>query len=92
MPARRVTVASRVGLHARPAARFVQAAGAQPVATQLRVDGKPSVDARSILAVLALNVRCGQEVEVSAEGDGAEQALDALEAVLAVDHDAGGNA
>lgn len=92
MPTRRVKVASQVGLHARPAARFVQAANAQPVSTQLRLDGKPPVDARSILAVLALNVQCGQEVEVSAEGEGAEAALDALEAVLRVDHDRGGAA
>jgi phosphocarrier protein len=31
MPERRVTVGSKVGLHARPAALFVQAAARQPV-------------------------------------------------------------
>jgi phosphocarrier protein HPr len=88
VPERRVTVGSRVGLHARPAAIFVQAAAKQPVKVTLaKHDGRP-VDARSILSVLGLDVRGGEEVVLSAEGEGAEQALDELAALVARDLDA----
>jgi len=83
-----VTVASSSGLHARPAALFVKAAAAQPVPVRLRVgDGRPA-DARSILAVLALRVGHGTEVTLSAEGEAADQALDALADLLSRDLDA----
>jgi phosphocarrier protein len=89
MPERRVVVGSKVGLHARPAAIFVQAAAKQPVKVSIaKSDGGAPVDARSILAVLGLDVRGGQEIVLSAEGDGAETALDQLAEVVATDHDA----
>jgi phosphocarrier protein HPr len=88
MPERRVVVGSKVGLHARPAALFVQAAARQPVRVTIAKDGKPPVDAKSILAVLGMDVRGGEEVILAAEGEGAEAALDDLAAVVAADHDA----
>ena len=88
MPERRVVVGSKVGLHARPAALFVQAAARQPVKVTIAKDGKPPADAKSILAVLGLDVRGGEEVTLAAEGDGAEAALDELATVVTTDHDA----
>ena len=90
MPERRVAVGSKVGLHARPAALFVQAAAKQPVKVTIAKDGRDPVDARSILAVLALDARGGEEVILAAEGDGADEALDALAQVVQTDHDAAG--
>jgi phosphocarrier protein HPr len=90
MPERRVVVGSKVGLHARPAAIFVQAAAKQPIRVSIsKGDGTP-VDARSILAVLGLDVRGGQEVVLTATegGEAAEAALDELAEVVATDHDA----
>jgi phosphocarrier protein len=87
MPQRTVTVASRHGLHARPAALFVKAAAAQPVPVRIGVPGGKAVDARSILGVLSLGVATGAEVVLEAEGEGAEQALDALAGLLAQDAD-----
>jgi phosphocarrier protein HPr len=88
MPEKTVIVGSSVGLHARPAALFVQAAARQPVKVKIaKPDGDP-VDARSILLVLGLDARGGEEVILSAEGEGAEQALDELAAVVATNHDA----
>ena len=88
MSERTVVVASRTGLHARPAALFVKAAAAQPAVVRLRVgDGKPA-DARSMLAILALRVGHGTAVTLSAEGEHADQALDALAELLARDLDA----
>ena len=89
MPERRVVVGSKVGLHARPAALFVQAAAKQPVKVTISKDGRDPVDARSILAVLALDVRGGEEVVLAtADDEGAEAALDELATVVATDHDA----
>ncbi|MCH7230383.1 HPr family phosphocarrier protein [Glycomyces sp. L485] len=88
MSERRVIVGSKVGLHARPAALFVQAAAAQAVPVTVGKDGAEPVDARSILSVIGLDAKGGEEVVLHAEGEGAEAALDALEAVLKTDHDA----
>jgi phosphocarrier protein HPr len=85
---RNVVVASRIGLHARPAALFSKAAAAAGVPVTIRKgDGAP-VPAGSILSVLTLGVSCGDEVVLEAEGDGAERALDELAALLARDLDA----
>jgi phosphocarrier protein HPr len=78
MPQRTAVVGSSVGLHARPASLFVQAAAAQPVKVTICKPGGNPVDARSILSVLALDARGGDEVVLAAEGEGAEEALDAL--------------
>ncbi|HYT24864.1 MAG TPA: HPr family phosphocarrier protein [Actinomycetota bacterium] len=88
MAERRAVVGSKVGLHARPAALFVRAAARQPVKVTIAKGGRDPVDAASILAVLALDVRGGEEVVLAAGGDGAEQALDELVAVVEADHDA----
>jgi phosphocarrier protein HPr len=88
MSERRAVVGSKVGLHARPAALFVQAAARQPVKVTIAKGDKDPVDARSILAVLGLDVRGGEEVVLAAEGDGADRALDELVVVVETDHDA----
>lgn len=88
MPERTVVIASRVGLHARPAAVFVKAAAEQPAPVTIRKgDGVP-VDASSILAVMTLGAEQGDEVTIAAEGDGADEALAALAALLETDLDA----
>lgn len=87
---RRAVIGSAVGLHARPAAVFVQAAVRSPVAVTIaKGDGEP-VDARSILFVLTLGAAQGDEVVLRAEGAGAEEALDSLVALLEQDLDAAG--
>jgi phosphocarrier protein len=88
MPSRTVTVASASGLHARPAAIFVAAAGRQSVPVTIRVEGKRAVPANSMLSVLSLGAKCGTEVIIEADGEGADTALDALAHLLATDLDA----
>ena len=87
MAQREVTIASRVGLHARPAALFVQAATASGVAVKISKEGGKVVDARSIIGVLALGARNGDTVVLEAEGDGADAALDGLVELLKQDLD-----
>lgn len=88
MHTRTAVVASEVGLHARPAALFARAAGATGVPVTIAVRGGDPVDARSVLNVLTLGVRHGDEVVLAAEGDGAEAALAELAGLLESDLDA----
>lgn len=91
MPERTATIASRVGLHARPAAIFAEAAGEQPVEVTIALAGAPAdeaMDASSILSLMSLGAEFGSQVVLRAEGDGADAALDALVKVLETDHDA----
>lgn len=92
MAQREVTIGSRVGLHARPAALFVAAATAQSVPVTIGKPGGKTVNARSILGVLALGAKGGETVTLAADGDGAEAALDALVELLVQDLDAPQNA
>ncbi|MGW7521163.1 HPr family phosphocarrier protein [Streptomyces sp. NPDC054796] len=88
---RRLKVTEEAGLHARPAAAFAQAAArATAEVTVARVDGGADgepVPARSVLSVLTLNIRCGDEIVLRADGvaDAAEarSALDALARIAA---------
>jgi len=88
MATRTVTIASSVGLHARPASLFVQAAGESGLDIEIGRPGEESVDATSILGVMALGAKHGEEVVLTAEGEGADEALDALVALLSRDLDA----
>jgi phosphocarrier protein HPr len=84
---RTVTVASSVGLHARPASLFAQAAAKVGLPVTLTSAAGKSVNAASILGVLSLGVGHGEQVTISAEGEGAAAALDELAKVLETDLD-----
>ncbi|MFI6518796.1 HPr family phosphocarrier protein [Spirillospora sp. NPDC050679] len=83
MSERNVKIESTVGLHARPAALFVQTAAKAPMEVTVAKQGKDPVNAKSILAVLGLDARHGEQVTLRAEGDGADEVLDQLQAILA---------
>lgn len=87
---RSVVVATEIGLHARPATTFCKAAAKQQARVSLVTASGDSADARSMLAVLGLGVRGGQEVTLSADASaaGAQASVDALAELLATDLDA----
>jgi phosphocarrier protein len=87
MPTRTVTVASSVGLHARPASLFAQAAAKVGVPVTLTSAAGKSVNAASILGVLSLGIGHGEEVTLGAEGEGAQEAVDELATLLETDLD-----
>ncbi|MFI7419951.1 HPr family phosphocarrier protein [Nonomuraea sp. NPDC049684] len=87
MASRTVAVASAGGLHARPAKVFVREAARLGVPVRVRL-GEKSVPAGSMLGVLSLGAVQGTVVTLEAEGAGAEEALDALAALLSRDLDA----
>ena len=72
MPERTATVASRVGLHARPAAIFAEAAGEFDLDITIAREGEPAdeaMDAASILSLMSLGASHGDVVVLRAEGD-----------------------
>jgi phosphocarrier protein HPr len=77
MPTRTVVVASRIGLHARPASLVSLAAAGTGVPVVIEAHGR-SVNAASILGILSLDVNHGDEVAVSADDPAAVDALIAL--------------
>ncbi|MBT8162409.1 MULTISPECIES: HPr family phosphocarrier protein [Arthrobacter] len=91
MPELKAVVASRSGLHARPAAIFAEAAAQLEAEVTTALDGAPedeAMNASSILALMTLGAGNGDTVVLRAEGAGAEEALDKLAALIETDLDA----
>lgn len=78
----RTAVASPVGLHARPASLFSRSAKESGCTVKLAKvgDGQLSefVDGTSILRVMTLGVKCGDEIVVQVEGENEVQAAETL--------------
>lgn len=75
------TIKDELGIHARPAGLFVKEAAAFPCKITIAKDGK-EVDAKRILGVMSLGVKCGQEITLAADGDQEEEAIAKLSAFL----------
>ena len=82
MPELTLVVADPAGLHARPAARFVQAASRFESRIVIRHGGQEA-DAKSLIALLGLAVRPSSEIVLAADGPDAEAAIVALATELA---------
>lgn len=78
----RLVVIDPSGLHARPAARFVQAASRFASRIVIRDDGREA-DAKSLIALLGLTIRPSSEITLAADGPDADEAIRALAAELA---------
>jgi phosphotransferase system HPr (HPr) family protein len=81
---RTVTLRSKSGLHARPAAIFVQNAKGFQCSITLSKNEK-KVNAKSILSVLTLGAEQGEQVVLHADGEDAETAIEQLAALLEQD-------
>ena len=79
----RFTVQSELGLHARPAGRFVTLAGRfESEISVAREEDDEWVSGRSVLSILSLAAGRGTTLRLRAEGIDAEEALQALGALL----------
>lgn len=74
-------VRNKMGLHARPAAKLVQAANKFRCEVTLTKDGQ-DVNAKSIMGVLMLAAAQGTKVHVKAEGENADAAVAAIAALF----------
>jgi phosphocarrier protein len=77
MPARTVRLANRRGLHARASAKFVTLAAGQIAAIEVEKDGS-RVCGTSIMGLMMLGAAMGDQITISADGEGAEEAVAAL--------------
>lgn len=88
MPSKIAAVASKVGLHARPATLLVKAAGAAGIPVTIGRPGEKAVNAASLLMVLALGIKSGESVEVTvSDAPNADAILDELMGIITTDHD-----
>ena len=72
-----LTIVNEVGLHARPAALFVQTAASFQSAITVRnlTRDTPAVDAKSMFGVLSIGAQLNHQIAVAAEGSDADEAL-----------------
>ena len=82
MVERTVQILNKNGLHARPAAEIVKIAAKFSSEITLARD-ELEVNGKSIMGVMMLAAECGASVVLKADGADAEQALDALAALIA---------
>jgi phosphocarrier protein HPr len=91
MSERKATIASRVGLHARPASIFAAAVGELDIEVTIALETDPAedaMDASSILSLMSLGASNGDIVVLRAEGGSADEVLEALVKILETDLDA----
>ncbi|MBI3267758.1 MAG: HPr family phosphocarrier protein [Planctomycetes bacterium] len=78
---RPVTIVNKRGLHVRPATKFAEVANRFQSSISVSKEGVVS-DAKSILDLLMLAAAEGVVLHLRAEGNDADQAVDALDALV----------
>jgi len=81
---KKVIIKSKLGLHARPAALFVQTANKFDSHIIVEKD-KERVNGKSIMGILTLGVEQGSSVIIEAEGQDAQIAILELERLVSAD-------
>jgi len=76
-----IIVKNKQGLHARPAAMFVQVANKYDSRITLKSDGE-EVNGKSIMGILMLGAERGSVIIIEAEGEDAHMAIEELEKIL----------
>ena len=76
-----LTVTNKLGLHARPAAMFVQLAGKYSAEITVK-KGKEKVNGKSIMGIMMLAAGQGSKLTITARGEDAEEAVQGLERLL----------
>lgn len=69
MPEKRVTVGSRIGLHARPAAILAKTAASKQIPVRIGRTAEDAVNAASVLAVMGLGIKAGESVLLMVDDD-----------------------
>ena len=81
MISRTVEVRNKRGLHARASAKFVTLASQIDAQIEVEKDGS-TVCGTSIMGLMMLGAAFGDSITIHAEGDGAEDAVEALVALV----------
>lgn len=72
-----VTIKNEIGLHARPASLFIQEAIKYSSNIEV-VKNDKTYNGKSIMSVLSMSARKGEEILIKAEGEDEQEAVDAL--------------
>ncbi|MFH1640392.1 MAG: HPr family phosphocarrier protein [Candidatus Omnitrophota bacterium] len=78
---KKLIVKNKQGLHARPAALFVQVANKFDARITVR-NGEEEVNGKSIMGILMLGAEKGSRIIIEAEGSDAEAAISELEKII----------
>ena len=81
MTSRSVTVVNQLGMHARAAAKFVHVATRYEARVRVARDAR-EMDGKSIMGILLLAAARGSTITISAEGADADDAVNALVALV----------
>ena len=81
---RDTTVGPEEGLHARPAAQFVKTAK-QFSSDIVVIRGEREANAKSSLKIMTIGAKKGDKITISAEGEDAQEAVDALTQLISAD-------
>jgi len=81
MPKQEVEIINRLGLHARASAKLTQLASSFSCEVWMERDGR-RVNAKSIMGVMMLAAAKGARVTNDTEGENAQEALDAVVALI----------
>jgi phosphocarrier protein len=76
------TIINKLGLHARASAKLTKLAGSFPCEVWV-TKGERRVNAKSIMGVMMLAAGMGSEIVIDTDGDRAQEAMDALLALIA---------
>ena len=82
MPRNEVEIVNKLGLHARASAKLTVLAGSFPCEVWMERNGR-RINAKSIMGVMMLAAGKGSKVIVETEGERADEALQAIEALIA---------
>ena len=77
----KITLTNAAGLHARPAAQFVQKAAS--FSSKVRISGNNKVvDGKSILAVMGMGLKQNNELTITAEGSNEVACIEGLQELI----------
>ena len=83
MITKELTIKNEIGLHARPAALFVQTGNKFLSDIMIKKAGK-TVNAKSIMGVMAMGISKGEMIEIIIDGPDEENAISAIEDLINV--------
>ena len=81
MVSAKTTIVNPMGMHMRPAQLFIKEVTPFGCDVTINVNGK-DINAKSIMAVMSLGVKKGNEVIITAEGEDEEDAIAEIQKVL----------
>lgn len=77
MISKKLVIRNTVGLHARPAALFVQTANKFDAEIRIKKDNN-EINGKSIMGIMAIGIASGETIELITEGHDEKEAMDVL--------------